>query len=118
MPLVQVERNLWLPDRSLKFGGATSDRIDCGAGSSLENWTTQTIMAWISYANFSQTNVRIFQKGLSPNQQLLGMATANSPRCNLGRGTGQSGTGAEAECAISKVPVIQLNKWFFWAGTN
>lgn len=60
---------------TLRFGGATSDRIDCGNPTILTNVNTGTICAWV-YNTSTSTNQRLWSKGIVANLHHLRLQTS------------------------------------------
>lgn len=97
---------------SMDFSGATSGRIDCGAGSSVNSLSPLTVAAWV-YPTSLATGRRIFAKSGGGVAVNFGMDGGTSSRLNLFVDYGTTDLQA-----ISASSVLSANTWQFVAGVD
>lgn len=89
----------------------SSDRVNIGTGSSLDNLATCTIAAWL-YCTNDNIDRRIWQKGLSPNGRLFyTFSSAGTAQLRLD----VHGRGTLAYANTSAFSAWATNKWCFAA---
>jgi len=94
----------------LKFGAATSDRVDCGKAATLNNLLTLTYVAWVYPTTLA--NARILGKGQGPHtQSVMDMSNSNGVlRYVRGAAT------TDSNCTSANFTFV-LNRWQFVAAT-
>lgn len=97
---------------SIDFSGATTGRIDCGAGSSVNSLSPLTVAAWV-YPTSLATGRRIFAKSGGGVAVNLGMDVGTSSRLALF--VDYTGTDLTV---ISASSLLSTNSWQFVAGVD
>jgi hypothetical protein len=111
MKIIEVEQGLWLPDRSLKLGAATSDRIVVASAASIT-----TLDPWAMLILLKPTGA-LAGKAIATK----GSGAGNNRRVNLATG----GTTGNLETILDRTsdltytsdPFIRLNRWS-WVGAT
>ena len=93
---------------ALTFGGATSDRVNCGSGASLDDLSPFTWMAWI-YPTAFTSGRRLAEKGSSTQKVMLLSGTSGDWRLQVAR--------TVASNYITNDTPLALNTWKFVAAT-
>lgn len=91
---------------SLRFGTATSDRIDCGNPAILTDVPTATICTWV-YNTATATNQRLWSKGIIANLHHLRLQSSAFSIVIL------RPTPLVATSAASNFAAYALNRWIF-----
>lgn len=95
---------------SLRFGAATSDRIDSGNPTLLTDVDPGTICAWV-YNTTTATNQRIWQKGSGSNSHIFRLTTSRFGVVI------QRTTPLNVEATATNFAQYATNKWLFVVGT-
>lgn len=94
---------------SLKFGGATTDKVTVAEKSTHVNLDPCTIMAWILPTAIAVNDLHVFSKGITTVKRRLFLVGASLvPKIEVRR------AGGVASCVGS---ALALNKWHFLAAT-
>ena len=101
---------------SLTFGGATSDRVDCGSGSSLDDLTTAgfTVWAWVYRTGTGANQEMVTKDGSFPSGWDFAV-TNDTAEGELQLFVGYNAT--QASYVTNSSNVIAANTWTFVAGT-
>lgn len=103
--LVQVSRELWLPDRSLKFGAASTDVVSITNASSISGLHPYSVAMWFFRSAQSSVADRLFDKDVNSKNMNIG---GNSNK--LGNGFIRSG-GSPGYTAIEGM--FSMFQWTF-----